>query len=184
MYKCASTMETKDAMVKAGRQVDLSKAQPGDIVFRSRSGGGHVGIVKGWKDGKIVTIEGNSSSADLSSWNGGAVVEHIGASWQWCCRPDWSIVDKPNGWNWVESGGKYYYQDSEGRNTYGWKKIKESAGDAWHWYYFDNKGAMQTDWQQVDSKWYYLQPDGVLAGALWHEADDRSGALEIWYLYE
>lgn len=88
----ASTMEVKNAFVKKGREVSLANAKPGDIVYRSRSGGGHVGLVKGWKNGKIVTIEGNSSSTDITSWNGGAVVEHVGASWMWCVRPDYSMV--------------------------------------------------------------------------------------------
>ena len=88
----ASTMEVKNAFLAKGRGVPLKDAQPGDIVYRSRNGGGHVGLVKGWKNGKIWTIEGNSSSTDISSWNGGAVVEHVGATWQWCCRPDYSLV--------------------------------------------------------------------------------------------
>ena len=88
----ASTMEVKNAFAKKGREVPLKDAKPGDIVYRSRNGGGHVGLVKGWKNGKIVSIEGNSSSTDITSWNGGAVVEHVGATWMWCCRPDYSMV--------------------------------------------------------------------------------------------
>ena len=88
----ASTMEVKNAFLAKGREVPLKDAKAGDIVYRSRNGGGHVGLVKGWKNGKIWTIEGNSSSTDITSWNGGAVVEHVGATWQWCCRPDYSLV--------------------------------------------------------------------------------------------
>ena len=178
-YSSASTMEVKDAMVKAGREVDIGKAQPGDIVFRSRNGGGHVGIVKGWQDGKIVTIEGNSSASDITSWNGGAVVEHIGASWQWCCRPDWSLV-QPIGWHWVKSGGKWYYQDENGVNAHGWQKIKETNGDFYHWYFFDSKGAMLTGVQTVDEKLCLFMPDGGLEGALC--ISDQWGYQAPWYL--
>ena len=45
--RSASTMVVKDAMLKKDRLVPLAKAEAGDIVFRSRSGGGHVGLVIG-----------------------------------------------------------------------------------------------------------------------------------------
>ena len=176
MYKSASTMDTKNAMVNAGRQVELSKAQPGDIVFRSRNGGGHVGIVKGWKNGKIVTIEGNSSANDITSWNGGAVVEHTGASWTWCCRPDWSLVEKPEGWHWVKADGVWYYQDDDGRNTYGWKVINH------HWYYFAKDGAMMTGAVWINDEPYYLMERGELEGACC-KTDER-GVQRPWYVEE
>lgn len=180
MYKSASTMEVKDAMIAAGRQVDLSKAQAGDIVFRSRNGGGHVGIVKGWKNGKIVTIEGNSSASDITSWNGGAVVEHVGASWNWCCRPDWSLIAEPESWHWVNDGQYWYYQDQTGKNSYGWQLIKETNGDVCHWYYFNSKGQMLTGIQQIDGEWCFFQPNGEHEGAMC--CTDKKGYLHVWDL--
>lgn len=176
-YASASTMDVKNAMVKAGRDIDLKNAQPGDIVFRSRSGGGHVGIVKGWSNGKIITIEGNSSAADLAAWNGGAVVEHTGAPWNWCCRPDWSLVEKPAGWHWVKSGGKWYYQDENGINKHGWADIKETAGDKVHRYYFNSKGQMATGAQMIDEKLYLFAPEGPLEGAMCRS--DENGIQQI-----
>ena len=88
----ASTMDVKNAFNAKGRLVPLSKAEAGDIVFRSRNGGGHVGLVKGQKNGQIITIEGNTSSSDVTAWNGGCVAEHVGGYWQWCARPDWSLI--------------------------------------------------------------------------------------------
>lgn len=179
-YGSASTMEVKDAMVSAGRKVDFSKAQPGDIVFRQRSGGGHVGIVKGWKDGKLVTVEGNSSSTDITSWNGGAVVEHVGASWSWCCRPDWSIVQHPkeDEWKWLYSGGYWYYQNQDGKNVHDWALIQETGGTVKHWYYFNQKGQMQKGLLKVNDKIYYLSESGDLEGACC--VTDETGALVIW----
>lgn len=181
-YKSASTMDTKDAMIKGGRQVSLSKAKPGDIVFRSRSGGGHVGIVKGWQDGKIVTIEGNTAADDATAWNGGCVAQHIGGSWKWCCRPDWSLVEEPVAWHWVKSGADWFYQDADGRNTYGWKLIQETAGTKKHWYYFDGVGKMCRGIVMYKDKYYYLQPTGALEGACCKTDDE--GALHIWDVEE
>lgn len=166
MYKSASTMDVKSAMVKAGREVPIGKAEPGDLVFRQRSGGGHVGIVKGWQDGKIVTIEGNSSSTDISSWNGGAVVEHVGASWNWCCRPDWSVVQKKEEWHWLLVDGVWYYQNQDGQNKHGWHDIKESQGDKIHRYYFNKKGQLLTGAQMIDDVLYCFMPAGPLEGAM------------------
>lgn len=180
MYKSASTMDTKEAMLKAGREVDFSKAQAGDIVFRSRSGGGHVGIVKGWSGGKLVTIEGNSSSADITAWNGGAVVEHTGAPWTWCVRPDWSIVAEAESWHWVHDGSAWYYQNQRGENTHGWLLIKETHGNVCHWYHFDQRGQMLTGSQQIDGEWCFFQPDGAHEGAMCKT--NNKGFLKVWDL--
>lgn len=177
----ASTMDVKDAFVRCGRQV--ASAEPGDLAFRSRSGGGHVGLVVGWKDGKPVTIEGNSSSSDITSWNGGAVVEHTGAPWQWFVRPDWSLIQpEPETWRWIQADGRWYYQNQAGKNLHGWAKIKETAGPYYHWYWFDSKGAAATGGTQIDGKWYFFQPDGDLACA--ECITDTNGALVIWSMTE
>ncbi|MBO7207906.1 MAG: hypothetical protein J6W10_09885, partial [Kiritimatiellae bacterium] len=47
-------------------------------------------------------------------------------------------------WHWVQSDGKWYYQDQYGSNWHGWAKIKERSGPYWHWYWFDEKGAAVT----------------------------------------
>lgn len=170
----ASTMEVKQAMCEAGRRVQLSEAKVGDLVYRSRSGGGHVGLVTGWKGGEIVTIEGNSSSSEIMSWNGGAVVRHIGAPWMWAVRPDYAA----EGWHWVESGGVWYYQDENGKNTHGWAKIKETAGQWSHWYYFNVKGQMLTGHQWVNGKLCLFMPDGPLKGAMC--ISDANGYQDVW----
>ena len=175
-FASASTMDVKDAMVSAGREVRLYQAKAGDIVYRSRKGGGHVGIVKGWKNGKIVSIEGNSDSDDITSWNGGAVVEHVGANWMWCVRPNYPVAD----WNWLKDGGYWYYQDENGQNKHGWCAINESGRDIWHWYFFDEKGRMQKGILSDNGKIYYLQEDGDLEGACC--LTDDTGAHYIWDL--
>ena len=177
-FKSASTMDTKDAMVKAGREVPLNQAKAGDIVFRSRSGGGHVGIVKGVQGGKIVTIEGNTAADDATAWNGGCVAQHIGGSWKWCCRPDYSIVQPKEEWNWIQVDGIWYYQNQNGENKHGWETIKETGGDRLHWYYFNSKGQMQTGVLKDKGNIYYLMEEGPLEGACCKT--DDSGALIVW----
>ena len=182
MLRSASTMDTKNAMIKAGRQVPLNTAQPGDIVFRSRLGGGHVGLVEGRSsDGKIITIEGNTSANDASAWNGGAVARHTGGSWEWCCRPDWSLCE--GDWHWVHENGLWYYQDSAGNNWHGWNKIKESNGDKWHWYWFDWDGSAATGSRFIDGKWWFFWPDRDSNECMLC-ITDSTGALVVWSLTE
>lgn len=83
-------------------------------------------------------------------------------------------------WHWVYSGGQWFYQDEDGRNTYGWKLIKETNGTAKHWYWFDSKGIMVTEWKEIGNKWYYFEPSGSLVGALYRS--DENGAQSIWYI--
>ena len=184
MLSSASTMDTKNAMVKAGRQVPLNKAQAGDIVFRSRSGGGHVGLVVGRSDnGKIISVEGNTSATDATAWNGGCVAKHVGGSWEWCVRPDWSLLPKePSVWRWIHCGGKWYYQDQYGNNWHGWAKIKESAGQYWHKYYFAQNGEMMTGDQWIDDKYRLFMRTGTLEGALC--ISDSEGEQKVLNLTE
>jgi len=180
MLASASTMDTKDAMIRAGRQVPLNMARAGDIVFRSRKGGGHVGLVVGRSaEGKIITIEGNTSKTDATAWNGGAVAQHTGGSWEWCCRPDYKDADS---FRWIQADGHWYYQNGHGENVHGWAKIKETAGPYYHWYWFDSKGAAASGARQIDGKWYFFQPDGDLACA--QCVTDTNGALVIWSMTE
>lgn len=187
MLRSASTMEVKNAMVKAGRLVPLVKAEPSDLVFRPRNGGGHVEIVAGrTADGKIISVGGNTSPTDRNSWNGGQVARHVGATWEWCVRPDWSILketdDNGPGWHWIRWDGDWFYQNKFGRNSYGWLKIKESAGEFLHWYWFNNRGVMAKGAREIDGKMYYFQESGDLEGALC--ITDETGALVIWNLSE
>lgn len=83
-------------------------------------------------------------------------------------------IKRDVGWHWVHSDGKWYYQDSEGRNTYGWKVVNH------HWYAFDGKGKMRTGVFHEGDKTYYLQESGDLEGACCKT--DESGNLVPWYV--
>ncbi len=82
---------------------------------------------------------------------------------------------------WVQVGDDWYYRIAPSQNAHGWMKIAETgAPQNVHWYYFDDKGLMQSDWFEVDKKWYYAQPKGSLKGALY--TTDAKGAQSIWYV--
>lgn len=180
--RSASTMEVKNAFPK-GQFIPLEDAEPSDIVYRPRTGGGHVELVVGRSStGQLITVGGNTSPLDKTSWNGGQVARHIGAPWTWCVRPDYSILDAYPGWHWIQYDGDWFYQDYYGNNWHGWLKVKESAGDFYHWYWFDKRGIMATGAAEIDGKWYFFQPDGPLEGACC--ITDESGALKIWNLNE
>ena len=73
----ASTMSMKDAFASAGQLTDSPR--PGDIWWRKRTGGGHVGLITSASiSGNTIiirTIEGNTSSdgSGGSDWNGDGV---------------------------------------------------------------------------------------------------------------
>lgn len=84
------------------------------------------------------------------------------------------------GWHWGHVGDEWFYQDGDGRNSYGWKLIKETNGDASHWYFFDMRGVMQTGVLHINGATYYLMESGPLEGACCKTND--AGALEVWNL--
>ncbi len=63
--KTASTVTMVNSASKKGLRVDTT-AKPGSIFFRTRSGGGHVGLVVEVRNGTIKCIEGNNN--DSVTW--------------------------------------------------------------------------------------------------------------------
>lgn len=78
---------------------------------------------------------------------------------------------------WVQSGNDWYYRIAEGVNAHGWRDIKNADGIVRR-YYFGSKGKMLVDWQRINGKWYYFQPRGNLAGAMY--VSDSMGAQNIY----
>ena len=68
--------------------------------------------------------------------------------------------------HWVHVGGKWYYQDKNGKNTKGWAVIKETKGTASHKYYFDASGEAVNGWKWIDDKLYFFMPTGALECAM------------------
>lgn len=64
-----------------------------------------------------------------------------------------------NGWFKDPNSGKWYYLQTNGYMTTGWRFIDSE------WYFFNKSGAMQTGWMKdsVTGKWYYFYDNGVMA---------------------
>lgn len=160
--------------------------EPGDQIFFSQDGtfNGiyHTGLVYKVDSAKVYTVEGNTSSGAEVVPNGGAVCTKCyaltNAKLYGYGRPKYEVLEDT--WRWVYSGDKWYYQDQSGKNSYGWKLIKETGGAPMHWYWFDEKGAAAEGWKQIGGEWYYFEPSGPCACALYRS--DENGAQSVWYV--
>lgn len=149
------------------------------VFFRNSSRIFHTGLVVDVRDGKIITVEGNTSSGKEVVRNGGAVCMKeypIGNSRiAGYGRPAYgkSFDFKPH---WEHVGDVWYYRTTSDKNAHGWLLING------HWYCFDASGKMLTGVQELNEKVYYLAESGDFEGALWHEVPAGTGALELWNL--
>lgn len=101
-YSAACETIRQNFVKKKQYHTFLTGAKPGDIIFFSgtrHSGANHIGLIYEVKDGKVYTIEGNTSGASGVVDNGGGVAKKsykttdtkvIGYG-----RPDYSLVDAP-----------------------------------------------------------------------------------------
>ena len=96
------------------------------------------------------------------------------------------------GWKWVDAGSKWvYYQPGAGWMTYGesFNPCGNQAGDASHWYYFDDAtGAATYGWKWVDagSKWVYYQPGAgwMTYGESFNPCGNQAGDASHWYYFD
>lgn len=84
-----------------------------------------------------------------------------------CTKADaeW-LKDTQDNWTWTENNqnsigwkniqDKWYYFNEKGVMQSGWQEINAN------WYYFGTSGDMKTGWTEVEGKWYYLGTDGVM----------------------
>lgn len=121
-YMGASTMECKNAFASKNQIVQVP--QPGDIWWRKRSGGGHVGIVTSasLSGNSIIirTVEGNTSCSTAGSqWNGDGVFQKShtitngrdeNGNQSWFGRPAYSGQGSSNPY----PGGAVYENSGEG----------------------------------------------------------------------
>ncbi len=91
----------------------------------------------------------------LSGW------QKVGGSWYYF-SPDTGFTMATGRW---EIGGKTYWFADSGKMKTGW--IKEDLGEgSVFWFYAKSDGSLVGGWQQIGTKWYYFDPDG-----LWMERD-------------
>lgn len=97
---------------------------------------------------------GNSSYGVNVTGNGNVKNQWIknGLYWQYYDNSGNLLRNK---WHQDQSNGKWYYLQTNGYMTTGWRFID---GD---WYYFDKSGVMKTGWiKDINEKWYYLTSKG------------------------
>ncbi len=156
-----------------------SNPQPGDqIFFHNGKQIYHTGLVIKVENGRVYTVEGNTSGGADVEANGGGVFEknypldHPRIDGYG--RPAYDRQTFKS--HWVRDGKSWYYRVEEARNAHGWHMINH------HWYLFSGDGKMLTGWQKWEDDWYYLEESGEFEGACWHESDKRNGALERWHV--
>lgn len=180
-YNCFATYEKFRAAGAVGKTPKV-----GALVIFTFS---HMGrVVRVYKKNGVEyfdCIEGNTS-ADLSDRNGGQVYlktrKTSDSNIKGFCYIDYSDpAEYVEGWMIAADGVRWWYQYKDGSYATGWKKLTTSTGT--YWFYFDKDGYMLTGWQKIKDRWYYLDTTkGGTEGALWHECDDRTGAMELWSL--
>lgn len=81
----------------------------------------------------------------------------------------------PSGGNWQNIGGNWRWA----ANGTGLQIASTWAKINGHIYHFDSTGWMNTSWYEEDGTWYYFQPSGGYAGALYTSGWLKLG--ETWY---
>ena len=97
---------------------------------------------------------------------------------------------------WVYDDGQWYYLQKNGgfESRINSLKVGELTrgwiNDDSTWYYLDpTTAAMQTGWQQLGNKWYYLRSSGAMAtgwyqvGSSWYYLDAQNGDMKTGWAY-
>lgn len=153
----------------------------GDIIyFKNSARICHVGIVTEVKNGRVYTIEGNTSSKkNVVVANGGGVFlkdyKLDYSSIAGYGRPKYDPPTKYNvGWN--QDLGGWWYADTEKtylKNT--WFDVESATHPGkFYRYYFEDKGYAVKGICTINDKKYYFKEDGDLACALCTTEEDGS----------
>lgn len=117
------------------------------------NGMAHIGIVIEVKNGRVYTVEGNSSDTvrlrDYSLTDG-----RINGY----CSPDYPSEEVVKKESWMHELGKWWYQFADG--SYAKEQWLELENK---WYYFDQDGWMAVGWLYYKNDWYFLKEDGAMA---------------------
>ena len=152
-----------------------SAPRVGDQVFFQGSGGiNHTGIVYAVANGKIYTVEGNSSdrvakreyalNAARIAGYGRPLYNTRGDDGKFVAAKEWCYLGASGARvsGWVKSEGNWHYLDpSTGLMVRGKKVIDGKT------YSFNAAGVMKTGWAKENSKWYYYDGSGALQTDCW-----------------
>ena len=83
--------------------------------------------------------------------------------------------------SWELDSNGWWFKYSDGTWPTGWAKLAVSNNDSTlGWFYFNEKGYMETQWIIPDGNWYYLEDDGRARQNEW--AYDKK--LSKWYYFD
>ena len=96
---------------------------------------------------------------------------------------------------WISDGGHWYYLQEDGSfdaridSLMVGEPVRGWINDNSTWYYLDpTTAAMQTGWQQLGNKWYYLRSSGSMAtgwyqeGSIWYYLHASNGDMKTgWF---
>lgn len=170
-----------------------SAPQVGDqVFFQSSERINHTGIVYAVKNGKIYTVEGNSSdqvakreyalNAARIAGYGRPLYNNRGDDGKFVAAKEWCYLDasgaRASGW--IKSEGNWHYLDPATGLMVRGKKVIDGKT-----YSFDTAGVMKTGWAKESSKWYYYDTSGAMQTNCWIEDSyyvDANGvmAVNIW----
>ena len=161
-----------------------SAPQVGDqVFFQSSERINHTGIVYAVKNGKIYTVEGNSSdqvakreyalNATRIAGYGRPLYNNRGDDGKFVAAKEWCYLGasgaRASGW--IKSEGNWHYLDPTTGLMVRGKKVIDGKT-----YSFNSAGVMKTGWAKESSKWYYYDTSGALQTNCWIEDSYYVGA--------
>ena len=167
-----------------------SGPQVGDqVFFQSSERINHTGIVYSVKNGKIYTVEGNSSdqvakreyalNAARIAGYGRPLYNNRGDDGKFVAAKEWCYLDasgaRASGW--IKSEGNWHYLDPATGLMVRGKKVIDGKT-----YSFDTAGVMKTGWAKESSKWYYYDTSGAMQTNCWIEDSyyvDANGVMAV-----
>lgn len=167
-----------------------SAPQVGDqVFFQSSERINHTGIVYAVKNGKIYTVEGNSSdqvakreyalNAARIAGYGRPLYNNRGDDGKFVAAKEWCYLDasgaRASGW--IKSEGNWHYLDPATGLMVRGKKVIDGKT-----YSFDTAGVMKTGWAKESSKWYYYDTSGAMQTNCWIEDSyyvDANGVMAV-----
>lgn len=167
-----------------------SAPQVGDqVFFQSSERINHTGIVYAVKNGKIYTVEGNSSdqvakreyalNAARIAGYGRPLYNNRGDDGKFVAAKEWCYLDasgaRASGW--IKSEGNWHYLDPVTGLMVRGKKVIDGKT-----YSFDTAGVMKTGWAKESSKWYYYDTSGAMQTNCWIEDSyyvDANGVMAV-----
>lgn len=94
-------------------------------------------------------------------------------------KSDFGLSEFKQARKWTAQNGYWYYKNNTNDCVKGWMKL--NWGDVSSWYYFNDKGEMQTGWIKDDGKWYYCDSSGAMVTG-WQELTFQGKTN--WYFFD